>query len=328
MSQVWVIGQGGLLGSAMSRLLHREGQVAFSVGQAWQWANTAALCKQIHIATQRFAQQLIPTQAWTIFWFAGQGNLHSRDQDFQAEGKALDALLVAIGATAALTNSVGRICMASSAGAVYGGCLDHPITEHSDVRPTTAYGHAKLRSEAALNSWATDQNHLTAGGADRHAFIGRLSTLYGPGQAWGKQQGLISHLARQVLRHQPLHIYVPLGTQRDYLHVDDAARLLWEGTLQMQGRVACQIIAAEQATTVAEILGLFTRLTRRAPRIVTSAAAAGSIYRHQMTFRSVRPIESARSAGLTPLHIGIHQVLEAERNALAHRPRPTASTAP
>jgi UDP-glucose 4-epimerase len=319
MSQVWVIGQGGLLGSAMGRLLRREGQTPFSAEQAWQWSATETLCEQLRFETLRFAKQLSPGEKWTIFWVAGQGNLHSREEDFLAESKALDTLLTTIDATPSLHSSVGRIALASSAGAVYGGCSDLPITEHSDVSPTTAYGRAKLHSEAALTAWANDQKHLQ--GAGRHAFIGRLSTLYGPGQAWGKQQGLISHLARQILRHQALHIYVPLGTQRDYLHVDDAARMLWEGTDQMSERVACHIIAAEQATTVAELLGLFTRLARRAPRIVTSAAAAGSVYRPQMTFRSEQPIKSARARGLIPLHIGIHQVLEAERGALACGPR-------
>jgi UDP-glucose 4-epimerase len=325
MSQVWVIGQGGLLGSSITRLLRREGLRPFSPERGWPWSATEALCEQLRFEIQRFANQLLPGETWTIFWVAGQGNLHSREEDFDAESRALSALLSAIEVTPSLQNAVGRIALASSAGAVYGGCLDQPITENSEVSPSTAYGRAKLRIEAAVSAWARGQKQ---GGTARHAFIGRLSTLYGPGQAWGKQQGLISHLTRQMLRHQPLHIYVPLSTQRDYLHVDDAARMMWEGTRQMRDAVACHIIAAERATSVAEILGLCTRLTRRAPRIVTSAAAAGSVYRLQMTFQSVRPIHSARSQGLIPLHIGIHQVLEAERSALARGPKPGGSNGP
>ena len=316
MSQVWVIGQGGLLGSAIGRLLQRQGMVPFSVEQSWRWSNTEALCGQIHSETQRFAKQLIPGATWTIFWAAGQGNLHSRDEDFRTENLALVTLLAAIDATPSMQASVGRIALASSAGAVYGGCSDLPITEHSDVRPTTPYGRSKLNNEATLSAWANKPDRL--GRATRHVFIGRLSTLYGPGQAWGKQQGLISHLARQLLRNKPLHIYVPLCTQRDYLHVDDAAWALLEGMRQMQGSVAHHIIASEQAATVAEILSVFTRLTRRAPRGVTSAATAGAVYRLQMIFRSMYPFEPPHGHGLTSLHVGIHQVLQAERSALAH----------
>ncbi|XVJ68844.1 MAG: NAD-dependent epimerase/dehydratase family protein [Rhizobacter sp.] len=315
MSQVWVIGQGGLLGSALSRLLRQEGQIPFALKQPWQWSSSNQLCDQIQSETRRFAQQLAAGQGWTIYWAAGQGNLHSRDEDFVAENTAFNTLLATINTEPSLRASQGRIALASSAGAVYAGCLDRPISECSSDSPTTPYGHAKLGNEAALIAWARNQGPLEHAG--RHAFIGRLSTLYGPGQAWGKQQGLISHLARQLLRNKPLHIYVPLGTQRDYLHVDDAAWAMVQGARQMRDNVAHHIIASEHATTVAEILGIFTRLMRRAPRIVTSASAAGSVYRPQMIFRSEHPIKTLHGHGLTPLHIGIHQVLQAERSALA-----------
>jgi UDP-glucose 4-epimerase len=327
MSQVWVIGQGGLLGSALSRLLQQEGQVPFAVDQPLRWSSTDQLCDQIQGQTQRFARQLTAGESWTIFWAAGQGNLHSRDEDFHAENSAFNTLLAAINTAPSLGAGQGRIALASSAGAVYAGCLDQPITERSSDCPTTPYGRAKLSNEAALIAWARNQNPLGPH-PSRHAFIARLSTLYGPGQAWGKQQGLISHLARQLLRHKPLHIYVPLGTQRDYLHVDDAAWAMVEGARQMRTSVAHHIIASEQATKVAEILGIFTRLMRRAPRIVTSAAAAGSVYRPQMTFRSEHPIMPPRGHGLTPLHIGIHQVLHAERSALANGNPPTVNARP
>ncbi|MFY7942830.1 MAG: NAD-dependent epimerase/dehydratase family protein [Burkholderiaceae bacterium] len=326
MSQVWVIGQGGLLGSALLRLLRQEGQIPFAVDEPWQWSSSAQLGDQMQGQTRRFARQLTAGESWTIYWAAGQGNLHSREEDFNAENTAFNTLLSTINAEPALLAAEGRIALASSAGAVYSGCLDQPITERSGDSPTTPYGRAKLGNEAALIAWARNQAPLRHSG--RHAFIGRLSTLYGPGQAWGKQQGLISHLARQLLRNKPLHIYVPLGTQRDYLHVDDAAWAMVEGVRQMCTCVAHHIIASEQATTVAEILGSFARLMRRSPRIVTSAAAAGSVYRQQMTFRSEQPIRPSRGHGLTPLHIGIHQVLQAELSALANGNRPKVDASP
>ena len=59
--------------------------------------------------------------------------------------------------------------------------------------------------------------------ASATALVARLSTLYGPGQSRGKPQGLIAHIARGVVRNQPVRIYVPLDTVRDYLAADDAA---------------------------------------------------------------------------------------------------------
>lgn len=326
MSQVWVIGQGGLLGSALRRVLQQQGQVAFDPDAPWCWSSPEQLCQQVQQQTQRFAKQLLPSEPWTIFWAAGQGNLHSRETDFDTETAALNALLLALDGQPECQRTKGHIALASSAGAVYAGCTDQPITEESAAAPTTAYGHVKLRHEALLISWANASTVI--GQAGRHVFIGRLSTLYGPGQAWGKQQGLISHLARQILRHQPLHIYVPLGTQRDYLHVDDAAWAMVNAVGQAPEGATCRILASERATTVAEILGTFKRLTRRAPRIVTSAAQASGVYRAQMTFRSALNQPQQHGREPTPLHIGIHQVLQAERSALARGPHSARAVSP
>lgn len=41
------------------------------------------------------------------------------------------------------------------------------------------------------------------------ALIARISMFYGPGQAKDKQQGLLAHIARCILRNQPIQIYVP-----------------------------------------------------------------------------------------------------------------------
>ena len=54
--------------------------------------------------------------------------------------------------------------------------------------------------------------------------IGRFSNLYGPGQNLGKLQGLISRLALSAVTRQPINIFVPLDTIRDYVYVDDAAQ--------------------------------------------------------------------------------------------------------
>ena len=58
--------------------------------------------------------------------------------------------------------------------------------------------------------------------------IGRLSNLYGPGQNLAKPQGLVAHVGDSVLRRQPISVYVPLDTIRDYLYASDAGRMVVE----------------------------------------------------------------------------------------------------
>ena len=60
--------------------------------------------------------------------------------------------------------------------------------------------------------------------------IGRIANLYGPGQDPTKAQGLVSQLCRAHLERRPTSIYVSLDTARDYLFVDDAARLVLGAT--------------------------------------------------------------------------------------------------
>jgi UDP-glucose 4-epimerase len=56
--------------------------------------------------------------------------------------------------------------------------------------------------------------------------LARVSNVYGPGQDLTKLQGLISRLALCSLTREPLNLFVPLSTVRDYIYVDDVARLV------------------------------------------------------------------------------------------------------
>jgi UDP-glucose 4-epimerase len=88
------------------------------------------------------------------------------------------------------------------------------------------------------------------------------------------------------------------------------------GAFDGQSRVQTRIVAAELPTTIAEIVSVFKRLARRAPRIVTSANKLGALYSRRVQFRSiVSPKVVARPK--TTLLIGIAQLLAAERAAYA-----------
>ena len=121
-----------------------------------------------------------------------------------------------------LISAPGAIAFASSAGGIYAGAKDAVITEHTPPAPTTAYAREKLVQEDLIQAFVL-ANQRTA------ALLARVSTIYGPGQATGKQQGLLTHIARRILRNQPIQIYVPYDTIRDYIAVDDAATATQSG---------------------------------------------------------------------------------------------------
>jgi UDP-glucose 4-epimerase len=150
------------------------------------------------------------------------------------------------------------------------------------------------------------------------ALLARFSTLYGAGQSLGKRQGLVAHIARCILRNQAIQIYVPLDTIRDYINADDASAAM-VAALRSTGehpRVFTKIIASERPVTIAEIISVFRKITRRPPRIVTSTTKLSNFYSRRMLFRSV-VLQGNAHASRTSLFVGISHVVTAERAAFA-----------
>ncbi len=124
--------------------------------------------------------------------------------------------------------------------------------------------------------------------------IGRLSNLYGPGQSLSKPQGLISHVGRAALRREPVSIYVPLDTIRDYLFAADAGRMANDALARMEeerrdrdgNAVIVKVFASEVKTTVASILGAWLRVLRRPPLVALASRPAGGLQPRLLSFRS------------------------------------------
>jgi len=315
MTTAWVIGGGGLLGSALGRALRRDGATLFVPTMPFDWGNAPVLAKQMAAAVQAFAKQVGSAERWQIYWAAGVGVMSSADDALVPETQTLGRLLQLLAAEPQLMAMPGAIAFASSAGAIYAGAGDAIITEQTAPAPTTAYASQKLKQEELLAAFALAHPRLTVLNA-------RISTVYGPGQAAGKQQGLLTHIARRILRNQPIQIYVPYDTIRDYIAVDDAADAM-VGTLSLacqQPGVCTKIIASEKPTTIAEIISVFKRIARRAPLIVTSASRLSNLYARRVQFRSVVLTEGARPMA-TSLAVGIARLMVAERAAFV-RSRP------
>lgn len=308
MTVAWVLGGRGLLGSALARRLCRDSQ-PFVPAVRLSWHDTGKLAAEIEAAVQAFAEQVGTAQRWEIYWAAGIGTMSSPAEALAPETKALSLLLGSLGASAPLMAAAGGIAFASTAGGIYAGSSDTIITEATPPAPTTDYAREKLTQEALVQRFAQTHDHTTA-------LMARISTLYGPGQAAGKKQGLMTHLARNILRNQPIQIFVPFDTIRDYITADDAAAVMVEAFRRVTRaeRVLTKIVASERPTTIAEIVSTFRRLARRAPRIVTSASRMSSVYARRVEFRSIVAAEIMTRAPTT-LAIGIAELMAAERLA-------------
>jgi UDP-glucose 4-epimerase len=308
---VWVIGSNGLLGSALKRALNFREIGLFNPTERFHWDSEAELTVQLKSAVKEFASLVGRDNKWQIYWAAGVGTMSSTETELATETQTLSTMLNLVESEPNLILGEGCFAFSSSAGAIYAGSDDDIISEHTLVAPTTAYAKEKLKQERLISAFA-----LNDGDGKVAVLLARISTLYGSGQAIGKQQGLIAHIARCILRGQSINIYVPFDTIRDYITADDAATEIVTTLFAISGKlgVSIKIIASEKPTTIAEIISVFRRISRQRLRIVSSASKLSNIYNHRIQFKSMTiPVNGPASR--TSLLIGISQVIAAERLA-------------
>jgi UDP-glucose 4-epimerase len=308
----WVIGRGGLLGSRAEALIPHE----LSGATCWipdppkfSWEDPTRLSKELDRATESFAGEVRRgDSSWVVLWCAGAGGIGTPTQAFETESTALRQLVDRLGASLADPEPArqGLFLLSSSAGGVYGDNPEVPLTEDSRCSPISDYGRNKLGQEEFVLGWAGSRPNVSC-------LVARLSNLYGPGQNLARPQGLIAQLSRSIVHRQPVHIYVPLDTLRDYLFVDDAARHL----LRILGRLhetlpsgrLVKIFAAGQSISIAGIIGIFARISKRPPRIVCMPHARHRQQPLRLQFRSRRALDEG-APPMTDLTAGIHAVVQ------------------
>lgn len=285
----WVIGSGGLLGSAVCRRLSSQAREVVTVEVPWREHDRA-------VAALLAAARAQPAGV-EAFWCAGAGVTGTGTEVLAAEVDVLEGFL----AEWEPGNGSG-LFLASSAGGVYAGSTDPPFTEHTDPAPISAYGRAKLRSEQVATDFAA-----RAGTA---LLVGRLSNLYGPGQDLDKPQGLVTQLCRAQLSRQPLNLYVSLDTRRDYLFVDDAAAMVVDalGEVTDHGVRALKVLASERSSTVGGVLADLRRVTRHRPPVVLGTSPSARFQAADLRLRSVAWPPTVQHVR-TPMSAGIAATL-------------------
>jgi len=303
----WVVGAGGLLGSHVLRAVSSDS--AFRPfappGGRLPWGDAAGLDEAFAAGARAFLRtaRQETCDGWAVLWCAGAGVVASPPEELEADRRGWERFLAALGEAldAASPRLEGRLLLSSSAGGVWGGSTERPITEETPPRPLSAYGEMHLARERALAAFVARR-------AGVRAVVVRLTNLYGPGQRLDKPQGLISHVSRSVLLRRPVHLYVPLDTVRDYLFAEDAgpAVLAALGTAT-GGTPGLRLVASEEPTTVAEILAAFHRVTRRRVAVVSGMHSAAALQPSHLTFRSTGGGRGG-SRRRTPLLEGIARV--------------------
>lgn len=256
----WVVGSGGLLGSALWAQL---GDVFTSPGIPW--TNPESAKKALRDALADFASLVSSEadQAWAIYWTAGAAVVSSPEEQISLEEFVFQDFVTSV--RSVLPEDRGRFFLASSAGGVYAGSVKPPFSDSTLPIPVGSYGKGKLRLERFLETELADHSSVV---------IGRIANLYGPGQSLGKQQGLVFSLCRSAAHRQPLSIYVPMETLRDYIYVEDAAAQIDCFVRSATPGVRHVIIASGEALSISSLIATAERVTGR--RIPISAGESPS----------------------------------------------------
>lgn len=118
----------------------------------------------------------------------------------------------------AVQAGVQRVFFASTGGAIYGDQAGQLVTEMVVPQPLSPYAIGKLAIEGYLRYFR--RKH----GLQSVSF--RISNPYGPRQHPQKRQGVIPIFLQRIADGQPVKVFGDGSMVRDYLYVEDAARMV------------------------------------------------------------------------------------------------------
>ena len=303
MVATWVVGGGGLIGRSLARTLGGSLQPG---PVPWSDPQEALHALRVHLDTFRAATGDRP---WAIAWAAGAGTVASDAEGLRKETETLTGFVALLAQHP--PQGPGAFLLASSAGGLYAGSPRPPFRDSDPPAPIGTYGIEKLRQEQAAT---------TALGNRLPVVLARFSNVYGAGQNLDKSQGLVSRLALAAVSRQPVNLFVPLDTIRDYIDADDAAVAAahWLRAAVLRSKALgptnaagaeVRIIASGRATTVAELIGIASDIARRRIPVALGTDASAQLQAPDLRFIP------SRAAGTvfpqTPLPVGIKRVIDA-----------------
>lgn len=246
---LWVIGAGGLFGSALTRCATSR-RASLHISDGIPWKDPQATRERLSQSARRFLVEVHRrNEPWGIAWAAGRITTSSSEDEARAELSLFADFIDDLTTQAAeMTPHVkGSFLLSSSAGGVYGGSNAPPFDSSSEPAPVGPYGSTKRAQETILELEAAEYFNVT---------IARLANLYGPGQNVKKLQGLVSRLAMSAITREPTTMFVPLDTLRDYIYVDDAAAIAYHWMAAADSASQVRLIASGNATSLGRIIGL------------------------------------------------------------------------
>jgi UDP-glucose 4-epimerase len=261
----WIVGRGGLLGSAVSRTICTKFDE-----QRVPWEDRDAAVEVLDADLRRFVRDA-GNEDWSLIWAAGSGVVGTTPDKLAAETVIMSHLITRL--RELRPTGRGAFFLSSSAGGVYAGSTHPPFSESTTPCPLSPYGETKLAQEEFVRTALAGCVPLV---------IGRFSNLVGPGQNLVKKQGLVSQMCRAAITRQSLNVFVPMETLRDYLYIDDAAtmvRTLVENAVCNQPSTpVLRNISSQQPVSVCTVLRTVQQVAHRTIRIALGTSPSSTYH--------------------------------------------------
>lgn len=185
----------------------------------------------------------------------------------------------------------------ASSAAVYGEGRFFPMTEDHPLEPVSPYGVSKLASEQYVRLYS----HLYG----IPAFSVRLFSLYGPGQ---RKQVIYDLIARAVGGEDPLVVHGSPDVSRDFVFVDDAAKVFLALARRAPAEGESYNAASGRPTTLGELVAALLEVTG----VDITACFTGGVRRGD-PLRWYGDPSKARALGArcdTPLEEGVRRTVQ------------------
>ncbi len=152
----------------------------------------------------------------------------------------------------AVEAGISRVFFASTGGAIYGEQAPGSISELALPAPISPYAIGKLAIEGYLRYF--QKKH----GLNSVAF--RISNPYGPRQKSNNKQGVIPIFLNNLAAGRSVVQYGDGSMVRDFIYVEDAAKLL-ANVVNYEPRHPVYNIGSGEGHTIAELIGVISQVT-------------------------------------------------------------------
>lgn len=268
MATIWITGGKGFIGRHLARLVSLEGNRVCGIGhglwpaeEARKWGYVEWCNGEIEATNlSQLAQGAgLPDVVYHLAGGSSVGPslLHPRE-DFCRSVESTSRLL-----EWCRLNAPDSLLVTISSAAVYGVTVSGPIPEDTRLSPYSPYGVHKAMMESLCRAYAENFRLRVS--------IVRLFSVYGP----GLEKQLIWDLCGKLMQggNRPV-ILGGTGTElRDWLHVSDAAMLLW--LVREQSDSSCPVLNGGTgiATSTREVAGMVCQAWGEETRVEFSGIA-------------------------------------------------------